>query len=65
MVAFIMDKQNIGRLNQLFEKMVASAISSSEKNELDILYSRFIDEGRTNRSVEHLKASRQSIRANY
>ena len=42
-----MDKQNIGRLNQLFEKMVASAISSSEKNELDILYSRFIDEGRT------------------
>ncbi len=60
-----MDKQNIGRLNQLFEKMVASAISSSEKHELNILYSRFIDEGRTSCSVEHLKASRQSIRANY
>jgi len=60
-----MDKKNTGRLNQLFEKMIASAISSSEKHELDILYSRFIDEGRTRNSTEHLNANRQTIDASY
>lgn len=61
----MMNKKNTGRLNQLFEKMVASAISSSEKQELDILYSRFIDEGRVSNATEHLKVSRQAIHASY
>ena len=42
-----MDQQKLGRLNQLFEKMVSNAVSSSEKNELALLYTRYIEEGRS------------------
>lgn len=42
-----MDQKKIGRLNQLFEKMVSNAVSSSEKNELSKLYSHYIEEGRS------------------
>lgn len=58
-----MDKKNTGRLNQLFEKMVVSTISSSEKYELNVLYSRFIDEGRTSNSSEYLQKNGHHIRA--
>ena len=56
-----MDQKNIGRLNQLFEKMVSNNVSISERNELENLYSRFIDEGRLGSKLRTIPRERDSI----
>lgn len=47
-----MDQKHLGRLNQLFEKMLSNNVSNSEKDELTVLYGRFIDEGRSDSKAQ-------------
>lgn len=56
-----MDQKKIGRLNQLFEKMVSNAVSSSEKNELSKLYSHYIDEGRLSSDKSTHSSERRTL----
>ena len=60
-----MDQKHLGRLNQLFEKMVSNAVSTSEKNELAVLYNHFIDEGRSGGKVSNFSRQNKTSRSSY
>ena len=41
-----MEKKQLNRLSQLFEKAVADSANIIERRELNVLYQEYIDEGR-------------------
>ncbi|MGJ8691506.1 MAG: hypothetical protein ACSHW0_03425 [Thalassotalea sp.] len=47
-----MNQKHLGRLNQLFEKMLTNSVSVSEKNELTTLYGQFFEEGRADNKLK-------------